>query len=253
MIPVKLLTIIVPLCLVAILMVEIIFKPAPLNVLGISTVPQKAEYSIAVFGDSMVDTMGENLEYLQIAMKSRYPNTTIRYYNYGIGSQNVVDGFARFKIPFNYKTRNFDSIPQLRPDIIIVGSFAYNIFTPHDKIKHWLALWNLVQEAKNTGSDVYMLAEIAPLKVGFGKGPGGVNWAEDNAHQHAGKITEQLENAVYLARDHLKVPLINAYSATKVDGKFGAKRFVDPNDGIHPSIEGHGLMAEMIAATIKLR
>lgn len=223
-----------------------------LDVLGVSS-PGKSSYSIAIFGDSMVDTMGENLEYLQVALKRRYPKIIFRYYNYGIGSQNVAEGLARFKIPLSYKTRNFDSIPQLRPDIIIIGSFAYNVFTPHDKVKHWLTLSQLIQEAKNTGSDVYMLAEIAPLKEGFGQGPNGVNWPASTSNEHAAKIVEQLENAIYLSRDHLKTPLIDVYHPSITEGKFGNKRYVDPNDGIHPSVAGQQLTAELIASKIKLR
>lgn len=226
-------------------------SPKTLNILGIHT--YKSSYKIAIFGDSMVDTMGENLDYLQVSLKKRYPKITFHYYNYGIGSQNVAEGLARFHIPLNYKERNFPSMSQLLPDIIIIGSFAYNPFYPFDREKHWTNLSTLIQEAKNTGADVYVLAEIAPLRKDFGKGPNGVNWAEDTAEEHSKNIITLLENAIYLSKDHHKIPIINAYSKTKVNGKFGSKKYVDPNDGIHPSIEGHKLMAELIASTIKLK
>lgn len=221
-------------------------------VLGVSTNPTKSSYAIAIIGDSMVDTMGENLDYLDASLKRRYPQIEFKMYNYGFGSQNVEQGLARFKIPFSNKTRNFDSITQLRPDIIIIGSFGYNPFTPHDRDKHRRVLADLIQEAKNSGSSVYLLAEIAPLKTGFGKGPNGVNWPEELASIHSQKIVEQLENAVYLAQDHLQVPLINAYGKSLADGKFGQRRFVDAGDGIHPSVAGHKFMAELIAGMIRL-
>ncbi len=219
------------------------------SLLGI--IPFKTSYTIAVYGDSMVDTMGEQLDYLQTAMKKRHPHTTIYYYNYGIGSQNVEEGLSRFHQSFDYKDRHYPSISSLHPDIIVIGSFAYNPFYPYDRDKHWNTLIKLVQEAKNTGASVYMLAEIAPLKTGFGKGPNGVSWQDSALSEQAQKITELLENSVYLAQDHLKVPLINAYSASTVDGKFGKRSYVDTNDGIHPSVAGHQFMAEMIAKTLK--
>lgn len=69
-------------------------------------------YKIAIFGDSMVDTMSEQLEYLQANLKIKYPNILFEYYNFGIGSQNVLEGLARFHQPFSYKTRNFLPLPQ---------------------------------------------------------------------------------------------------------------------------------------------
>lgn len=215
--------------------------------------PSKDSYTIAIYGDSMIDTMGESLEYLSIALQRRYPNTSFHYYNYGIGAQNVEMGLARFHSPFSYKTRSFQAISAHHPDIIIIGSFAYNPFSPHFRDQHWRVLNQLVVEAKNTGAEVYMLAEIAPLRNNFGKGPGGVNWPEAVAQTHASHIVEQLENAIYIATDHQKVPLINAYSISKIDGKFGNRRFVDPHDNIHPSSEGHKLMAELIASKIRLK
>jgi lysophospholipase L1-like esterase len=220
-----------------------------LSVLGVLS---PKTYSIAIYGDSMVDTMGEQLEYLQVALKKRYPGKTFYYYNYGIGSQNVEEGLNRFNQDFNYKTRHFVPLSSLHPDIIIIGSFSYNPFFPYDKDKHWNTLTKLVNTAKATGADVYMLSEIAPLKTGFGKGPNGANWQESALNEQSSRIAELLNNTIYLASDHLKVPLINVYAKTLVDGRFGNKYYVDSNDGIHPSVAGHQLTAETIASTIKL-
>ena len=46
---------------------------------------KKTSYSIAIFGDSMVDTMGEKLEYLQETLGKKYPQTKFDLYNYGVG------------------------------------------------------------------------------------------------------------------------------------------------------------------------
>ena len=46
------------------------FTPTPSPI-----VLRKSLYTIAIFGDSMVDTMGENLEYLQKILSHKYPNT----------------------------------------------------------------------------------------------------------------------------------------------------------------------------------
>lgn len=249
-------SLIVMFIVIAVMVLVLNHQNNPGNTLGVSTTanpkPAKTSYSIAIYGDSFVDTMGENLEYLQGSLKRRYPNLTFNFYNYGIGSQNVQQGVERFDSAFDYKTRHYPPITSLHPDIIIIGSFGYNPFSPHDRNRHWQVLTQLVQKAKNTGSTVYMLAEVAPLKNGFGKGPGGVNWGDDAANLQAQHITQQLQNAVYLARDHLKVPLIDAYNPSTVDGTFGNPKYVNKNDGIHPSELGHQFMADLIAKTIKL-
>jgi hypothetical protein len=249
-------------------------SPSPLKVAGVSTVvtasptptatptpspkptplpikTSKSSYTIAVFGDSLVDTMGENLDFLDHALLTKYPNVKFKLYNYGIGSQNVEMGLARFHQPLVYKERNFPPIDQINADIIILGSFAYNPFSPYDKERHRQGLISLVEEAKKTGSRVYLMAEIAPLKSGFGAGPNGVNWDEARANEQANNIVEQLLSAIGVASSQ-GVPLINVYSQSLLDGRFGRTIYVSDNDRIHPSAAGQTLTANIIVQTIKL-
>lgn len=214
------------------------------------TLPLKP-YTIAVVGDSMEDTMGELAEYLDHSLKRKYPNNIFSLYNYGMGSQNVEMGLARFPNAFQYQTRNYPSIKDVKPDIIIVGSYAYNPFTPYDRDRHWLGLTHLVQEAKKITPNVYMLAEIAPLRGDFGRGPQGVNWDTNTNYEHSRWIIEQLENAVGLSKT-LNVPLIDVYHASlQPNGNEGKKEYVNPSDGIHPSVKGHEFTADKIVETIK--
>lgn len=212
----------------------------------------KSTYTIAVFGDSMVDTMGEKLDYLQKALSAKYPTTTFKLYNYGIGAQNIEQGLARWDQPFSYQTRNYPLITGINADVIILGSFAYNPFPPHDRNRHYLNLRELVKRANSQTASVYLLAEIAPLKTGFGNGPGGINWSTDLANTQSAHIVEQLENVINVSSSD-NVKLINAYKQSQVDGKFGNPTYVSTHDGIHPSLEGHVLMANLITRTISLK
>lgn len=221
------------------------FTPTPTAI-----VLRKSLYSIAIFGDSMVDTMGENLEYLQKILRSKYPNTSFKLYNYGIGGQNVEQGLARFDSSFTNRERNFPPIPALNPDILIIGSFAYNPFPTHDRNKHYTLLRELLIKAKQISSDIYLLAEIAPLKNSFGVGKNGVNMPVAVAYEQALHIIEQLDDVENLSRAE-NIPLINAYYVSKIDGKFGDPYYVNRDDGIHPSVAGHVLTAELIAGKIK--
>lgn len=213
--------------------------------------PQKSSYSIAIFGDSMVDTMGEKLEYLQKVLANKYPQTKFNLYNYGIGGQNVEQGLSRFESSFVNRERQYPPLPVLAPDVLIIGSFAYNPFSTHDRNKHYTLLKELAAKAKTLSSRIYLLAEIAPLKTGFGKGKNGVNMPQDLAYEQAMHILEQLDNAVNLSMLE-DIPLINVYSLSRIDGSFGDPYYVNQDDGIHPSFAGHSFTAEQIAEKIKL-
>lgn len=199
----------------------------------------------------MVDTMGENLDYLDKQMMARYPKTKFKFYNYGIGSQNVVEANSRFDVPFKYQTRDYPRINEIKADIIIISSFAYNPLSPYNKAKYLENLKEVIAKSKNTGAKVYLLAEIAPLKEGFGKGVGGVNWDDAKVKEHLGYIFQNLDAAVNLSAQ-TNTPLINAYKKSQVDGKYGNKIYVGSHDGIHPSVEGEVFMATVIAETITL-
>lgn len=227
--------------------------PTP-NIEKLLNTPSKKLYKIAVIGDSMVDTMGEVMEYLDDAMQKKYPDTRFLFYNYGIGAQNVAQGFDRVSKRFDYNSRHYPSITEIEADLIIVGSFAYNPFSPHDRDRHWLTLTALVQTLQRTNASVYMLAEIAPLRDDFGKGPHGVNWETATAIEHSGRIVEQLQNAQGLSKT-LNVPIIDVFtpSLNPDNPKKEAKReYVNPDDGIHPSVRGHEFTADIIADQIVL-
>jgi disulfide oxidoreductase YuzD len=212
----------------------------------------KDTYTIAIIGDSMVDTMGERLEYLEHVLKQKYPKTSFNLYNYGVGSENVEMGLARLGKDFKYKDREYPPLNTLHPDILIIGSYAYNPFSPFDRDRHWLKLAELIQEGRKISPKVYLLAEIAPRKRDFGKGPQGLRWEDDVRDAHAQKIITQMENAFGLSRS-LSIPLIDAYTPS-IDPETGEvkKEFVNESDGIHPSAIGHVYTAEKIVETIQI-
>ena len=217
--------------------------PTPLPTLTPTSVifsTPKNNYTIAIFGDSMIDTMGERLEYLEHSLKKKYPKTNFQLYNYGIGAQTVEQGVARLNSSLDYKDRHYPPLTQINPDIIILGSFAYNPFSPYNRDQHWLQLTKLTEEAKKITPNIYLLAEIAPLRSDFGKGPGGVNWETNTAWTHSGHIIEQLENVLGLSKT-LNIPIIDAYTPSG-----GKKIYVNPHDGIHPSVAGHEFTADII-------
>lgn len=210
---------------------------------------KKSKYRIALYGDSMIDTMGQ-MQYLNEVLQETYLQTTFELYNYGIGSQNIEQGIARFYDEFHYQDRTYPSISQIGVDVIILGSFSYNPFIPHDPAKHKELLTQLVSKAKKTHAKVYLMAEIAPLQYGFGYGPKGVNWDEQTSEEHALKIIAQLNNVYTVAKEQ-NIPVIDVYKSTKTNDPFGNQRYTNPDDGIHPSEEGHAITADSIVKSVR--
>lgn len=210
----------------------------------------KEEYSIVILGDSMVDTMGENLDYLDEELNKKYPQIDFQLYNYGMGAQTMFQAYDRFDDDFIYKTRDYPPLHELKPDILIVASFAYNPLYPFDRDKHWTKYAELVAKAKEITSEVYILVEVAPIGKNFGKGAGETaGWDDEQRLRHSSYIVDLLDNAIGIG-ETMNVPVIDVYSHTKENGNYGDGTYTNSNDGIHPSIKGHELTAQTISEII---
>lgn len=223
-----------------------------LNNININPINQSVKnVTISFFGDSMIDTMETNTPYFAEQIKKYYPNFNFTLLNYGIGAQQVDKGFARIEENFSYKDRNYSPILKTQPDVIILDSFAYN---PYDNLdsdleKYKTELNQLINKLQSTGSQVIFLATIAPLKVKFGAGPGGVNWPSDLAYTHATKIQSYMEVAISIAKQN-NLPIIDLYHLTLQTNGEGIAKLVSSHDGIHPSAKGHEFIASQISEFI---
>lgn len=204
---------------------------------------------IAVYGDSMIDTMGTDLPYLKKALQVYYPQVEFTLLNYGTGAQNIEEGLSRLSQPYSYKDRNYPSPLTSGADIIVIESFAYNPMGEEGLDKQWQALAQIVEQARSTGARVLLLAAIAPTKTQFGQGPGGIDWPPQDAGQHADLICRYLENALNLGKS-MNIPLVDAYHATLLNSGEGSLNYISSHDHIHPSAKGHQLVANLIAQKI---
>lgn len=212
----------------------------------------KRTYTIAIIGDSLIDTMQTSFPYLTESLSKKFPDTDFKLYNYGIGAENVEKGLARFDQKLVYKDRVYPPMSSLSPDIIIVGSWAYNPFYPPDPQKHKQLLTLVIERAKATGAHVYELKELAPLSENFAKGVGGVEFSTEEAIKQSKRIIDLLQNVKGIS-DSQNIPLIDVYDKTKMaDSEFGQSLYTNQTDGIHPSPLGHRLTADTIAQTIRL-
>lgn len=224
-------------------------QPSPTKTL---TLP-KSSYIIALYGDSYIDTMVDTPVNIKTILQKKYPTTTFTIYNYGIGAENIEAGLNRWDSSFSNRGRDYPPITQINADIIVIGAFSYNPFSPHDAAKHKELLKELVSKAKQTSAKVYILAEIAPLGPQFGVGPKGVNWTPDVAIEHSHHIIDQIQNA-FAVGNELGVPVMDAYNPSKNPGsEFGDPGYVNRDDGIHPSVAGHALIANVMVSTISFK
>jgi len=207
------------------------------------------EVIIAIYGDSMVDTMGTALPYLETALGQYYPQVNFAFLNYGIGAQSIEQGKEGFNQAYSYKDRNYPAPASSGADIIIIESFAYNPMGEDGLDKQWLALSQIVDQARASGAEVMLLATIAPTKSQFGQGPGGIDWPPQYAGEHAGLIGRYLENAVSLGRS-LNLPVIDAYHASLLANGEGNLNYISSHDHIHPSVAGHQFVANLVAQKI---
>jgi len=230
---------------------------APLEkpqVLGAAdTQPRSTKYpkmSIAIVGDSMVDTMDTNLPYLQRELSLVYPTTTFTLLNYGIGSTTIDSGPSRLVEPFAYKDRSYEPIITLKPDLVIIESFAYNPLPDGNLAHHAEVVTQMVDSLRSHGiSRIALMATIAPNREQFGRGPGGVNWNIETQDIHTAAINTYLQNTFTIAKN-LNLPLIDAYSQSRDLLGNGLLDYINTHDHIHPSVAGHQFIAKQIINTL---
>lgn len=237
-------------------------SPAPPQVLGqtapVAPAPSQTRttrqnpVTIVIVGDSMVDTMGTGLPYLNQELIKIYPATQFNLFNYGIGSTNIDTGLARLASPLDYHERQSQSVIALNPDLVIIESFAYNPLPLSDaNLNHHrdqlASMVNLLRS--QTQAQVMLLATIAPHHTKFGTGVSGVNWSQDSIAEHTTAIHAYLENTVTAAQE-LNVPLIDAFHASQDGSGNGRDSLISPGDHIHPSVLGHQFLAQTITDKI---
>ncbi len=231
--------------------------PKP-QVLGAQTeVPvrqaKRKTYTIAVLGDSMVDTLGPGVPHLKNALSSRYPGVTFSILNYGVGGTNIEYGIERITNSYAYLGNQIVSLASVSPDIVVIESFAYNPFpdTNGGVDRHWLALAKALDTIKQNlpHANVVIAATIAPNSLTFGDGAPGIAFTPQDKQERTSIIKSYLESTVKFAHSQ-HLPLADAYHASKDGNGDGILRYINGGDHIHYSDPGRALVAAKIADAI---
>jgi len=198
--------------------------------------------TIALLGDSMIQTLGNDLSALKSALAQYFPNRVFSLLNLGQGSQNIEYGISH-ELPLALNAK---------ADIIVVESFAYNNFGNSDNgiNRHWLDLGAITTSIRQhlPSAKIIIAATIAPNSVTFGNGIADIHFTALEKIEKTSTIKLYLQNAVNFATSQ-GFPLADAYHLSMSNGQ-GLKEFISPVDNLHPSILGARLFSDIIADTI---
>lgn len=234
-------------------------SPSPAGkVLGVSTIiPQNIGgdgriITIAVLGDSMIDTLQTGIPQLQTALNQYFPEKKFNLLNYGYGGRDIEYGLYRLTNNYDYLSVHFDSLIAQKPDIVVIESFAYNNFGNSDEgiNRHWLTMGAITTTLKQKlpTAKIVMAATIAPNSVIFSNGVKDLHFSALEKIEKTLTIKLYLQNTVNFATSQ-GFPLADAYHLSLFDHE-GLNELINPTDNIHPSLGGATLFCDVIADTI---
>lgn len=210
-------------------------------------------FTIAVLGDSMIDTLGPDIPHLKSRLEHMYPGVTFRLLNFGVGGTNIESGLLRITQDYQYLGVTRASVASQKPDLVIVESFGYNPFpdAPDPLNRHWLDLAQIVDAIKKyiPEAKILIVATIAPDANTFGDGVPGIAFDPISKRELTNLIKSYLDNAVRFAQGE-RLPYADVYHAS-LDRQGNAKPgYINPGDHIHPSDAGKALFARKVSEAI---
>ena len=236
--------------------------PLSTAVLGVSTTSFSSNplpiggdgriFTIVVLGDSMIDTLNSNIPSLEKALATHYPDKKFRIINYGVGASDIEYGLFRLQNDHQYQGKNYPSLLSLKPDLIVVESFAYNNFgnTSEGYNRHWLALGSITTTIKNElpNCQILLAATIAPNSSIFANGVTGVKYSPMEKIEKTNTIKLYLQKLVNFANSQ-NFPLADAYHPSLINNE-GNRQFINTKDNIHPSSTGAEFFSTIVAKAI---
>ncbi len=192
--------------------------------------------SLALLGDSMMQTMGEGV-YLKKILEEANPGYQFRILNFGVGGTTIMSGWERLP-----------EVIKENPDMVVVESFAYN----HSALtldQQWQTLIKIVDALKEKKIQVILLATLAPNSSIYAKGIEGINWSQEERQAEAKMTKSFLENIIGFARGS-KLPLADAYSASLDQYGQGKTIYIEKATNLHPSEEGKRLVSQKITEVV---
>jgi len=214
--------------------------------------PIQTTYTIAVLGDSMVDTLGNDLPHLKSLLRKEYPKYSFALLNYGQGSTDMESGLKRLTNTTTYLGKSYPPLLSYKPDILVVESFAYNHWGGQlsDLDHQWITIARIIDtvKEKSPNTKIILAVTIGPDTKTFGDGK--LNWNLDLKWQSAIITKAYLQNMINFATSQ-GYPLADSYHPSIDSEGNGYGKYINQGDHLHPSDEGKLLFSQKIVETIK--
>lgn len=208
--------------------------------------------TIAVLGDSMIDTLNPGIPQLKSALNQYFPGRSFQILNYGVGGRDIEYGLYRLTNDYDYRNQHFQNLISQNPDIVVVESFAYNNFgntsTAFNRYQNDLNSIISTIKSKLPSAKIVIAATIAPNSAVFGNGIPNLNLTSADKIEKSSTIKLYLQKAVDFAVSQ-NLPLADAYHLSLFSNN-GLKDFIDQADHLHPSVAGGRFFCDTLADTI---
>jgi len=222
--------------------------PAPVSA---SFVKKTSNLTIALLGDSMIDTLSVNT--CQQSFNNYFPNFNINLLKYGYGSTNIESGLKRLTETTSYLGKDNPSILSQNPDIIVIESFAYNNYGNSQSgiDRHSAALKKMIDtiNEQSPHPKIVLAATIAPNSISYGNGLKNYQFSALEKVERTSTIKLYLQNIIRFATQN-KIPLADAFHPS-LFGQDGLDSLISSGDHLHPSPLGSQLFCDTIAKSIR--
>lgn len=208
--------------------------------------------TIAVLGDSMIDTLGPNIPQLQKALVHYYPNKKIKILNYGAAATTIEYALFRLTNNYQYLNKNVPSLISQSPDVVIIESFAYNNFgntqSGFDKQSGFIT--NIISKIHDQlpKTNLLLTSTFAPNSLIFANSPSEIKFNALEKIERTTTIKNYLQNFINYAKDH-HIPYADAYHPSLIKNE-GNRNFINYKDNIHPSIYGGEFFCDTLAKAL---
>jgi hypothetical protein len=207
--------------------------------------------SLALLGDSMTDTLPQNI--ILTSLQKIFPSAKFNIYNYGYGSTNIESGLLRLTQKSTYLSEDNPPLLDLKPNIIVIESFAYNNFgnSTSGLERHRLSLQKIVDTIRKESPDtqIILAATIAPNSLNFGDGIKDLHFTSLEKTEKSNTVKLYLQNLINFANNN-NLPIVDAYHPS-LKANEGLPELIGNGDHLHPSALGAEFFSDLLAKTIK--
>lgn len=225
---------------------------SPTPTIKIVKTSKKLFYRIVFLGDSMTDFLGEDFEFVQTALLTKFPKTRFEILNYGVGATDLASGSARLTQSVTRHDKTLQPIFSINSDIIVLESFAYNqgSTTPSEIAKYKLTLNEIISKVREKNIELILARTIAPNSKVITDGIPGFNFSEKEKKEKAETVSKYFEIFKTIATQS-RLPLADAYVLSLDNTLEGKLIYINEKDHLHPSEEGLKLYSQTVVKQIE--